>query len=100
MVTLPRILTLKEASLKDGRAMQLAMILGGVRLAFRKQIERYLADPKQFVLDFGDEPEVMDAAELIADAALETSDSYERRKQATADAKTVKRARRRIAKRG
>ena len=25
-----------------------------LQLAFRKKIERYLADPKQFVLDFGD----------------------------------------------
>ena len=50
--------------------------------AFRKKIERYLADPKQFVLDFGDMPDVVDAAEGIADAALETIRSYERRKQA------------------
>ena len=55
-----------------------------LQLAFRKKIERYLADPQQFVLDFGDEPEVVDAAEGIADAALETIDGYERRKQAKA----------------
>jgi len=53
-----------------------------LQLAFRKKIERYLADPKQFVLDFGDEPEVVDAAEGIADAALETVEGYERRKNA------------------
>ena len=53
-----------------------------LQLAFRKKIERYLADPKQFVLDFGDSPEVVDAAEGIADAALETVAGYERRKQA------------------
>ena len=46
-------------------------------------MERYLPDPKQFVLDFGDWPEVVDAAEGIADAALETVAGYERRKQAT-----------------
>jgi len=43
-----------------------------LQFAFRKKIERYLADPKQFILDFGDTPEVVDAAEGIADAALET----------------------------
>jgi hypothetical protein len=59
-----------------------------LQLAFRKKIERYLADPKQFVLDFGDEPEVVDAAEGIADAALETIAGYERRKQATWAGKT------------
>ncbi len=53
-----------------------------LQLAFRKKTERYLADPKQFVLDFGDEPEVVDAAEGIADAALETVEGYERRKNA------------------
>jgi len=55
-----------------------------LQLAFRKKIERYLADPKQFVLDFGDTPDIVDAAEGIADAALETIDGYERRKQAKA----------------
>ena len=55
-----------------------------LQLAFRKKIERYLADPKQFVLDFGDTPDIVDAAEGIADAALETIRSYERRKQAKA----------------
>jgi transposase len=59
-----------------------------LQLAFRKKIERYLADPKQFVLDFGDEPEVVDAAEGIADAALETIAGYERRKQAREKARS------------
>ena len=59
-----------------------------LQLAFRKKIERYLPDPKQFVLDFGDSPEVVDAAEGIADAALETVAGYERRKQATAKARS------------
>ena len=36
------------------------------------------------MLDFGDTPDVVDAAEGIADAALETIRSYERRKQAKA----------------
>jgi len=59
-----------------------------LQFAFRKKIERYLPDPKQFVLDFGDSPEVVDAAEGIADAALETVASYERRKQAAEKAKS------------
>jgi transposase len=59
-----------------------------LQLAFRKKIERYLADPNQFVLDFGDEPEVVDAAEGIADAALETVAGYERRKQAVEKARS------------
>jgi len=53
-----------------------------VQFAFRKKIERYTADPKQFILDFGDTPDVVDAAEGIADAALESVAGYERRKQA------------------
>jgi transposase len=59
-----------------------------LQLAFRKKIERYLPDPKQFVLDFGDSPEVVDAAEGIADAALETVAGYERRKQAAEKARS------------
>jgi transposase len=54
-----------------------------LQFAFRKKMERYLADPKQFILDFGDTPEVVDAAEGIADAALETVAGYQRRTQAT-----------------
>jgi transposase len=52
-----------------------------LQFAFRKKVERYMNDPKQFVLDFGSTPDVVDAAEGIADAALETIDGYERRKQ-------------------
>jgi len=54
-----------------------------LQLAFRKKVERYLADPKQFMLDFGDSPEVADAAAGIADAAVESVAGYERRKPAT-----------------
>ena len=59
-----------------------------LQIAFRKKIERYLPDPKQFILDFGDSPEVVDAAEGIADAALETVAGYERRKQAAEKARS------------
>ena len=45
-----------------------------LQFAFRKKVERYMNDPKQFVLDFGSTPDVVDAAEGIADAALETID--------------------------
>jgi transposase len=52
-----------------------------LQLLFRKKMERYLEDPQQFVKDVGDDPDVVDAAEGIADAALETVGGYERRKQ-------------------
>ena len=48
--------------------------------AFRKKAERYLNDSNQFVLDFGDTPDVIDAAEGIADAAEEHVAGYRRRK--------------------
>jgi transposase len=54
-----------------------------LQFAFRKKIERYLADPKQFVIDFGDSPEVVDAAAGIAEAAVEFVGGYERRKPGT-----------------
>jgi len=54
-----------------------------LQLAFRKKVERYLHDPKQFILDFGDTPDVVDMAEGIADAATETVDGYERHKRGT-----------------
>ncbi len=40
-----------------------------LQLACRKKIERYINQPKQFVLDFGDTPDVVDAAEGIAASA-------------------------------
>jgi len=52
-----------------------------LQLLFRKKMERYLEDPQQFVKDVGQDPDVIDAAEGIADAALETVGGYERRKQ-------------------
>ena len=42
-----------------------------------------ITDPKQFVIDFGDSPEVVDAVAGIADAALEMVGGYERRKSGT-----------------
>ena len=40
-----------------------------LQLAFRKKLERSTTDPKQCVLDFGNTPDIIDAAEGIADAA-------------------------------
>jgi hypothetical protein len=54
-----------------------------LQFAFRKKVERYLGDPTLFILDYGDTPEVVDAAEGIADAAIETVAGYERRTQTT-----------------
>ena len=44
--------------------------------ACHKNFERYQHEPKQSVFDCGDLPEIVDAAERLADAALETIDSY------------------------
>ena len=53
------------------------------QFAFRKKINRYLADRKQIVIDFGDSPEAVDVAAGIAEAATEAVGGYERRKPAT-----------------
>ena len=82
---LPNDLTACHAIMRD-QAAQIARLEkerdAALQFAFRKKLERYTTDPKQFVLDFGNTPEIIDAAEGIADAALETIQSYERRKQA------------------
>ena len=51
-----------------------------LQLLFRKKMERYLAEPQQIIKDAGDDPDVVDASEGIADAALELVGEYERRK--------------------
>jgi transposase len=82
----------RQTDLLEDQKIEIAKLAkerdAALQLAFRKKIERYLADPKQFVLDFGDSPEVVDAAEGIADAALETVAGYERRKQVTEKARS------------
>ena len=82
---LPNDLDACHAIMRD-QAAQIARLEkerdAALQFAFRKKLERYTTDPKQFVLDFGNTPEIIDAAEGIADAALETIQSYERRKQA------------------
>jgi transposase len=52
-----------------------------LQAAFRKKIERYTNNPNQLRIDFGNSPEVADAAEGIADAVLEAVEGYRRRKQ-------------------
>ena len=90
-LVLPNDLAACHAIIRDITA-QMAQLTkerdAALQLAFRKKIERYLPDPQQFVLDFGDSPEVVDAAEGIADAAIETIAGYERRKQATEKARS------------
>ena len=52
--------------------------------AFRHRSERYLEDPKQLKLDFGETPEVADAAAGLADAVEEAKiivATYKRRKR-------------------
>jgi transposase len=82
----------RQTDLLEDQKIEIAKLAkerdAALQLAFRKKIERYLPDPQQFVLDFGDSPEVVDAAEGIADAALETVAGYERRKQATEKARS------------
>lgn len=58
-----------------------------LQAAFRKKIERYTADANQLKIDFGNSPEVADAAEGIADAVLEAVEGYNRRKQKPAKAR-------------
>gem|GEM_PF-2877754 len=63
---------MSRSGLRLGCRSQAEHRAAALQFAFRKKIEWYLPDPKQFILDFGDSPEVVDAAEGIADAALET----------------------------
>ena len=50
-------------------------LAAALQAAFRKRIERYLPDPNQLTIDFGNSPDVTDAAEGIADAAFENIES-------------------------
>ena len=66
---------------KDKLAEMQLRLNNALQAAFRKRIERYTADPSQLKIDFGNSPEVADAAEGIADAVLEAVEGYNRRKQ-------------------
>ena len=52
-----------------------------MQLAFRKRQERYLGDPNQFLLDFGDTDDVRSFVEGIADVAEEQEDAPARRRK-------------------
>ena len=52
-----------------------------LQLAFRKRQERYIDNPNQFLLDFGDTPDTRSFVEGIADAADEQEDTPARRKK-------------------
>ena len=69
------------AEQKDKLAEYQLRLAAALQAAFKKRIERYLNDPSQLKIDFGDSPDVADAAEGIADAAYEAIDGYERRRQ-------------------
>jgi len=69
------------AEQKDKLAEYQLRLAAALQAAFKKRIERYLADPSQLKIDFGDSPDVADAAEGIADAAYENIEGYKRRPQ-------------------
>src|SRR6266568_8849445 len=52
----------------EAQQLEIAMLL---RQAFRKHSERYLQDPGQLKLDFGNSPEATDAADGLAEAVLQ-----------------------------
>jgi len=56
-------------------------LAAALQAAFKKRIERYLNDPNQLKIDFGNSPDVADAAEGMADAAYEHIEGYQRRQQ-------------------
>ena len=68
---LPNDLTACHAIMRD-HAAQIPRLEkerdAALQFAFRKKLERSATDPQQLVLDFGNTPEIIDAAE-IADAA-------------------------------
>jgi len=74
----------QQATLLEEQKAEIAKVSAerdqALQLLFRKKMERYLEDPQQFVKDVGDDPDVVDASEGIADAALELVGGYERRK--------------------
>ncbi len=69
------------AEQKDKLAEYQLRLAAALQAAFKKRIERYLADPSQLKIDFGDSLDVADAAEGIADAAYENIEGYRRRQQ-------------------
>lgn len=69
------------AEQKDKLAEYQLRLAAALQAAFRKRIERYTADPNQLKIDFGNSPDVADAAEGIAEAVYENIEGYKRRTQ-------------------
>ncbi len=69
------------AEQKDKLAEYQLRLAAALQAAFQKRIERYLPAPNQLKIDFGDSPDVIDAAEGIADAAYEHIAGYQRHQQ-------------------
>ena len=69
------------AEQKDKIAEYQLRLAAALQAAFKKRIERYLNDPNQLKIDFGNSPDVTDAAEGIADAVYENIEGYQRRQQ-------------------
>jgi transposase len=69
---------------RDQLAEQQLEINELMQRAFRRRSERYLANPEQMLLDFGETPEAGDAAEGLADAKEELIDvpAHTRRQRA------------------
>ena len=75
----------QNTKLKQESAEQQLTISELLQQAFRKRSERYLEDPNQLQIDFGNTPEVADAADGLADAIQQAETivaEHKRRKQA------------------
>ena len=76
----------REQKLLEENAEQKLTIDELLQRLFAKRSERYIEDPSQLKLDFGDTPEAGDAAEGLSDAVVEQAeiiiDEHKRRKQA------------------
>ncbi len=76
----------REQELLERNAEQKLTIDELLQRLFAKRSERYIEDPNQLKLDFGDTPQVADAAEGLSDALVEQAeiivDEHKRRKQA------------------
>jgi transposase len=76
----------REQTLLERNAEQKLAIDELMQRLFAKRSERYIEDPDQLKLDFGDTPEASDAAEGLSDAVVEQAeiivDEHKRRKQA------------------
>ncbi len=75
----------KNTQLEQENAEQKLAIAELLQQAFRKRSERYVEDPNQLKIDFGDTADVADAADGLADAIAQAETivaEHKRRKQA------------------